>query len=37
MGRIYDKLMKENKKLYHVTEFSNLESILKNGLLSLDE
>ena len=29
--------MKENKNLYHITEFSNLESILKNGLLSLDE
>ena len=37
MGKIYDNLMKENKKLYHITEFSNLESILKNGLLSLDE
>ena len=37
MGKIYDKLMKENKKLYHITEFSNLESILKNGLVSLDE
>lgn len=37
MGKIYDKLMIENKKLYHVTEFSNLESILKNGLLSLDK
>lgn len=37
MGKIYDKLMKENKNLYHITEFSNLESILKNGLLSLDE
>lgn len=37
MGKIYDKLMKKNKKLYHITEFSNLESILKNGLLSLDE
>lgn len=37
MGKIYDKLMKENKKLYHITEFSNLESILRNGLLSLDD
>ena len=37
MGKIYDKLMKENKKLYHITDFSNLESILRNGLLSLDD
>ena len=37
MGKIYDKLMKENKNLYHITEFSNLKSILQNGLLSLDE
>ena len=37
MGKIYDKLMKENKKLYHITEFRNLESILRNGLLSLDD
>ena len=37
MGKIYDKLIMENRNLVHVTEFSNLESILKNGLLSLDE
>ena len=37
MGKIYDKLMRENKKLCHITEFSNLESILRNGLLSLDD
>lgn len=38
MGKIYNKLIELNKNLlFHVTEFSNLESILKNGLLSLDE
>jgi len=37
MGKIYDKLIGLNKNLVHVTDFSNLESILKNGLLSLDE
>lgn len=37
MGQLYEKLVNENKVLYHVTEFSNLESILKNGLLSLDD
>lgn len=37
MGKIYDKLIGLNRGLFHVTEFKNLESILKNGLLSLDE
>ena len=37
MGKIYDKLIGLNKNLVHVTDFSNLESILKNGLLSLNE
>jgi hypothetical protein ilyop_1056 len=37
MGKIYDKLIELNKGLVHVTEFNNLESILENGLLSLDE
>ncbi len=37
MGKVYNKLIELNKNLVHVTDFSNLESILKNGLLSLDE
>ena len=37
MGKIYDKLIELNRGLVHVTEFNNLESILENGLLSLDE
>ena len=37
MGKVYNKLIELNKNLFHVTEFSNLESILQNGLLSLDE
>ena len=37
MGKVYNKLIELNKNLFHVTEFSNLESILRNGLLSLDE
>ena len=37
MGKVYNKLIELNKNLFHVTEFSNLESILRNGLLSLDD
>lgn len=37
MGKVYNKLIELNRNLVHVTDFSNLESILKNGLLSLDE
>ena len=37
MGKVYNKLIELNRNLVHVTEFSNLESILRNGLLSLDD
>lgn len=38
MNRIYDKLKELNKPLLHITEFENLESILKEGkLFSLKE
>ncbi|MEG0236560.1 DarT ssDNA thymidine ADP-ribosyltransferase family protein [Cetobacterium sp.] len=32
---IYKTLIELNRDLYHITEFENLESILKTGLLSL--
>lgn len=32
---IYNELIAKNHKLYHITEFDNLSSILKNGLYSL--
>ena len=37
MGKIYEELRKRKKMLCHVTEYENIESILKNGLLSLRE
>lgn len=32
---IYNEVIAKNHKLYHITEFDNLSSILKNGLYSL--
>lgn len=33
--KIYKKIKENNKYLYHITEYENLQSILKNGLKSL--
>ena len=37
LGKIYSELKKRGKMLCHVTEIENIESILKNGILSLKE
>lgn len=37
MGKVYDKIVEYGSDLYHVTEFQNLKSILRSGLLSLDK